>query len=178
MSFTFKKIDHVQLAVPKGSEELARQFYSDILGFKEIEKPEMKEPPPPMTLSQLEMALNPGVGDATGDFGFGDFDEGIDALDGMQIFDLSDVDKRPSAISMTTPQYPYNLKQQKIKGRAVIEFVLDAKGKPQRVRAVSSTNKEFEQPAIDCVTRSIWDPARKDGKAVACRVRIPIEFKP
>ncbi|KRG16175.1 glyoxalase [Virgibacillus soli] len=40
MSFTFKKIDHVQLAAPKESEELARQFYSDILGFKEIEKPE------------------------------------------------------------------------------------------------------------------------------------------
>lgn len=40
MSFTFKKIDHVQLAAPKESEELAREFYSGILGFKEIEKPE------------------------------------------------------------------------------------------------------------------------------------------
>lgn len=145
---------------------------------KELEQPEMKEPPPPMTLSQLEMALNPGVGNAAGDFGFGDFNDDIDALDGMQIFDLGDVDKRPSAISMTAPQYPYNLQKQKIKGRAVVEFVLDAKGRPQRVRVVSSTHHEFDQPAIDCITRSIWDPARKDGKAVNVRVRQPVEFKP
>ncbi|MEW9052919.1 MAG: VOC family protein [Neobacillus sp.] len=37
--FTFKAIDHVQLAAPKGSEDTARKFYKDILGFEEIEKP-------------------------------------------------------------------------------------------------------------------------------------------
>src|SRR5690606_24545422 len=57
---------------------------------EELEEPEMEEPPPPMTLAQLEMALNPGSGDAVGDFGFGDFDAGIDALSGMEIFSLAD----------------------------------------------------------------------------------------
>ena len=33
-------IDHVQLAMPKGSEDRARSFYSDVLGMKEIPKPE------------------------------------------------------------------------------------------------------------------------------------------
>lgn len=40
MSFIFKSIDHIQLAAPIGSEELARKFFKDILGFKEIQKPE------------------------------------------------------------------------------------------------------------------------------------------
>lgn len=40
MSFTINKIDHVQLAMPKGLEEKARRFYRDILGFVEVEKPE------------------------------------------------------------------------------------------------------------------------------------------
>ncbi|WP_397537801.1 VOC family protein [Rummeliibacillus pycnus] len=40
MSFLFKSIDHIQLAAPKGSEEIARKFYKDILGFEEVEKPE------------------------------------------------------------------------------------------------------------------------------------------
>ena len=40
MSFRFKSIDHIQLAAPKGSEEIARKFYKDILDFKEVEKPE------------------------------------------------------------------------------------------------------------------------------------------
>lgn len=41
MSFIFKKIDHIQLAAPRGSEEKAREFFSGILGFIEVEKPEI-----------------------------------------------------------------------------------------------------------------------------------------
>ncbi|MGC4376631.1 VOC family protein [Fictibacillus sp. Mic-4] len=40
MSFIFKAIDHIQLAAPKGSEDIARKFYKNILGLAEIEKPE------------------------------------------------------------------------------------------------------------------------------------------
>lgn len=41
MSFVFQSIDHVQLAAPKGSESTARAFYGKILGFTEVEKPEL-----------------------------------------------------------------------------------------------------------------------------------------
>lgn len=41
MSFVFQSIDHVQLAAPKGSESTARTFYGEILGFTEVEKPEL-----------------------------------------------------------------------------------------------------------------------------------------
>ncbi|WP_277673775.1 VOC family protein [Piscibacillus halophilus] len=40
MGFTFKQIDHVQLAAPRGSEDEARKFFIDALGFEELEKPE------------------------------------------------------------------------------------------------------------------------------------------
>lgn len=40
MAFLFKAIDHIQLAAPQGSEDTARKFFKDILGFEEIEKPE------------------------------------------------------------------------------------------------------------------------------------------
>jgi len=33
------RIDHIQLAAPKGSEPAAREFYGSILGLPEIEKP-------------------------------------------------------------------------------------------------------------------------------------------
>ena len=33
-------IDHVQLAMPHGGEDRARSFYGDVLGMKEIPKPE------------------------------------------------------------------------------------------------------------------------------------------
>ena len=33
------RIDHIQIAAPKGSESAAREFYGSILGLAEIEKP-------------------------------------------------------------------------------------------------------------------------------------------
>ena len=40
MKIIFKRIDHVQITIPKGSEDEAREFYSDLLGLEEIEKPD------------------------------------------------------------------------------------------------------------------------------------------
>ncbi len=34
-----KRLDHIQICIPKGREDQARAFYTDILGFKEIPKP-------------------------------------------------------------------------------------------------------------------------------------------
>ncbi|UFJ42896.1 VOC family protein [Brevibacillus humidisoli] len=39
MTYHFAGIDHVQLAAPKGSEELARHFYHTVLGLEELPKP-------------------------------------------------------------------------------------------------------------------------------------------
>ena len=39
MAFEITGLDHVQVAIPKEGEEKAREFYSGILGLKEVEKP-------------------------------------------------------------------------------------------------------------------------------------------
>ena len=44
MPVKINKIDHVQLAIPKDSESIARKFYSGVLGLPEIEKPDSLKP--------------------------------------------------------------------------------------------------------------------------------------
>ena len=39
MQTQIARIDHVQIAAPKGCEAAAREFYGTILGLKELEKP-------------------------------------------------------------------------------------------------------------------------------------------
>ena len=39
MNLPFSAIDHVQLAMPAGQEEIARKFYAAFLGMREIPKP-------------------------------------------------------------------------------------------------------------------------------------------
>lgn len=34
------KLDHVQIAMPQGEEDRARGFYTDVLGMREVPKPE------------------------------------------------------------------------------------------------------------------------------------------
>ncbi|WP_242204072.1 VOC family protein [Aestuariivivens insulae] len=40
MKINFKKINHVQICIPIGEEDKGREFYCDILGLKEIKRPE------------------------------------------------------------------------------------------------------------------------------------------
>jgi catechol 2,3-dioxygenase-like lactoylglutathione lyase family enzyme len=40
MKIHVKRLDHVQICIPVGAEDEARAFYTDLLGFTEIEKPE------------------------------------------------------------------------------------------------------------------------------------------
>ncbi|WP_067724876.1 VOC family protein [Oceanobacillus damuensis] len=40
MDFKYERIDHVQLAAPIGEEKTARNFYKELLGFEEKEKPQ------------------------------------------------------------------------------------------------------------------------------------------
>lgn len=44
MKIDIKRIDHVQICIPKGGEDEARRFYSGILGLEEIEKPDSLKP--------------------------------------------------------------------------------------------------------------------------------------
>jgi len=39
-SAEFLGVEHVQLIIPEGKERRAREFYVDVLGFTEIERPE------------------------------------------------------------------------------------------------------------------------------------------
>lgn len=40
MSYKYSGIDHVQLAAPEGCEEEARNFFTELLGWEELPKPE------------------------------------------------------------------------------------------------------------------------------------------
>lgn len=41
MKIQLKKLNHIQLCIPFGEEERAREFYAEVLGLEEIEKPDV-----------------------------------------------------------------------------------------------------------------------------------------
>ncbi|WP_152654960.1 VOC family protein [Oceanobacillus sp. CFH 90083] len=61
MTFQLKKLDHIQLSAPKGSEETSIKFYRDILGFVEEEKPKTLKANGGVWFKKGEMAIHIGI---------------------------------------------------------------------------------------------------------------------
>jgi catechol 2,3-dioxygenase-like lactoylglutathione lyase family enzyme len=57
----FKRIDHVQISIPKGKEDEARTFYTDILGLKEIPKPASLMPNGGLWYQVADIELHLGI---------------------------------------------------------------------------------------------------------------------
>jgi catechol 2,3-dioxygenase-like lactoylglutathione lyase family enzyme len=63
VKINIKRLDHVQLCVPRDGEQRAREFYGGLLGLAEIEKPEPLKPRGGMWFQIADVQLHIGVED-------------------------------------------------------------------------------------------------------------------
>jgi catechol 2,3-dioxygenase-like lactoylglutathione lyase family enzyme len=63
VKINFKRLDHVQVCIPRGAEGEAREFYGGLLGLEEIEKPEAIKKNGGMWYSVAGAQLHVGVED-------------------------------------------------------------------------------------------------------------------
>jgi protein TonB len=143
----------------------------------EEEPPELTEEAPPLDLSQLELALNPGFSDgwATGDFGVslntkGGGDEDVDAL-----FSLSELDQEPRAIYQPSPNMNAKVRR-RAPGKVSIIFIVNRNGRVQDAKVQASTDPIFERPALAAVKQWKFEPGKRNGEPVRFRMRVPITF--
>jgi len=59
----FKRLDHIQLCVPIGKEDEVRKFYTNILGLREIPKPEALIPNGGLWYQMSDIQLHIGTED-------------------------------------------------------------------------------------------------------------------
>ncbi|HEX8845622.1 MAG TPA: VOC family protein [Pyrinomonadaceae bacterium] len=64
MKIEIKRLDHVQLCVPFGAEDQAREFYGRLLGLEEIEKPDALKPNGGLWFKIADVQLHIGVEEA------------------------------------------------------------------------------------------------------------------
>ena len=63
MKITFKRFDHVQVCIPRGTEDRAREFYGGLLGLAEIEKPDVLKKNGGLWYAVADVQLHVGVED-------------------------------------------------------------------------------------------------------------------
>ncbi len=95
-----------------------------------------------------------------------------------ETFTVDQVDDPVAYQSGPEPRYPPVLKSAGIEGVVTLEFVVSTEGRVEggSIKVVSSTNKAFEEPAIEAVRKSIFKPAKVRGQPVRQLVRQAVRF--
>ncbi len=136
-------------------------------------------PPPQLSLSQLDLALDPGIGDAmAGAFGFGGFDTRPDAMAEMkEFFDVKELDERLRVLNFQAPEKPYNMRRDRIEGFTRVTFIVDENGNVARVLDFKdTTHRELEEAVRKVINFWKFSSPTKDGRRVKARVEQPIRF--
>ena len=144
----------------------------------EDKPPELAEEAPPLDLSQLELALNPGG--MVGDWGTIDTAVRLDTVgaDGGKVdalFSVADLDQKPRVIYQPGPVLNAELRK-KAPGTAYIIFIVDENGRVESPVVQSSTDPVFERPALSAVKQWKFEPGKRNGQSVRFKMRVPITF--
>lgn len=95
---------------------------------------------------------------------------------GIEVFDLSKLDQHPVPRFQARPQYPFEMRRAGIAGEVVVDFIVDNNGDVQNAFSMRSSQREFENAAIQAVSKWKFKPGRKGGRNVNTHMQVPIVF--
>ena len=142
--------------------------------------PDVAPPPQQLSLSQLDVALNLGVGDAmAGAFSFDGFGVNADdTADDLAIFDIKDLDSAPRRTRTPALPFPPELKRARIRGFVTVMIIISERGDVKVEKVVESSHREFESSAIRFAEACLYEAPKKNGRAVRARYNWNIRFEP
>jgi protein TonB len=83
----------------------------------------------------------------------------------------------PKLLSTPDPVNGKDLSRKtKSAGVAVVQFVVNSEGKPERVHIIRSAGKDLDQKVIEAVEQYRFEPAKRKGQPVAVVLTIESQF--
>ena len=74
--------------------------------------------------------------------------------------------------------YPTAAKEAGTQGMVVVSFVVNAEGKVGSLEVLRGIGKGCDEEAVRVISNSgIWTPAKIEGKSVASKMTLPVQFK-
>lgn len=101
-----------------------------------------------------------------------------DAVVAGETYTSDEVDEQVQRIGGPDPRYPEVMRSVGIEGVVQLRFVVGTNGRVEAnsIQVVSSTNKAFEQAAIDVIRQSRFSPAKMRGQPVRQLVQQTVRF--
>jgi protein TonB len=94
---------------------------------------------------------------------------------GEHVYNLDAGIKAPRLVRQVNPDYT-SVRGVRVKGSVVIGVVISSQGTPKDPRVVQSLQPDVDRCAVEAVRQWRFTPAQKDGKPVAVRVTIEVDF--
>ncbi len=139
--------------------------------------PQMEAEAAPMTLAQLEVSLNPGLGNVTaGAFQVGGFSLQPDVMADLDIFEISELDRRPRVISAPELVKPYELSREGISGRVRLKVLIEPSGRVKVLDVISSDHPRLVRHARQFAEQCLYESPTRNGKPVAVAFILPINY--
>lgn len=91
------------------------------------------------------------------------------------VYDLGPGIIPPRLVKQVNPHYSTDHGVRAV-GSVIIALVVSSKGLPKEPHVTKVLDKDLDQSAVEAVTQWRFAPAQKDGKAVAVRVSVQIQF--
>lgn len=138
---------------------------------------DLSTPPPPISLSQLEAALNPGMGGALGQaVDLDAFGVAPDALQDMQLFNISDLDRRPRRLHSPLPVFPPEFRADGLSGTVRVRIMIDEDGNVSILEVVEATHRDAVQPVRQAISQWRFEPPTRGGERVRAAYIQPIPY--
>ncbi len=139
--------------------------------------PEMPEEPPPIQIDALDVALNPGAGDAVA-MGIPTPDLNMEqdmTGDIQQLFTFEDLAEAPRLINQPRFRFPSQLARRGVdEGKVIVEIDIKPNGRAELRRIISSTHPELIDAAREIVRSARFTKPEVDGRAQTVRGRFPL----
>ncbi|HEY3615301.1 MAG TPA: energy transducer TonB [Candidatus Sulfotelmatobacter sp.] len=83
----------------------------------------------------------------------------------------------PKPVYHPNAEYTDKARKKKIQGSVVVTIVVTDEGTVRDARIVSGLAKDLDKQALKAVSAWKFEPATKDGKPVAVRIRVEVDFR-
>ena len=82
----------------------------------------------------------------------------------------------PDFLKRALPKYPRIAREMGKEGTVLLRVTIDEQGRPVEVEVLDTAGSGFDEEAVQAVKKSVFTPAKKDGRPVACRALLPVRF--
>ena len=83
----------------------------------------------------------------------------------------------PRAVFAPDPEYSDEARKAKYQGTVVLYMIVGPDGRARDIRVMRSVGMGLDEKAIEAVRTWKFDPARRDGQAVAVQINVEVSFR-